>query len=95
MHSSFDHSASIASLILSGSSLSDGKLGLAGDNTGRLKTLPGDAGGLLGGDATLDEYAMAICSTMDVRESKGLIDSRWTVTNCSFSFIEAAEADII
>ncbi len=75
MHNSFDHSVSIASLILVGSSFSEDEVGLEGDSTGRLKTLPGEVGGLPGGEATADAYDLAIWLTRDVWESKGLSDS--------------------
>ena len=75
MHNAFDHSASIASLILVGSSFSEDEIGLDGDSTGRLKTRPGEAGGLPGGEAMADVYESAIWPTRDDRESKGLSDS--------------------
>lgn len=53
MQISFDHSASIASTILGGSSSLDVDAdGPCEDGTGILKTRPGEVGGLVGGDAT-------------------------------------------
>lgn len=52
MQMAFDHSESIVSFILTGSSLFVAEVGPAAERMGILKIRPGEAGGLVGGDAT-------------------------------------------
>ena len=63
--------------------------------TGKLKTRPGDAGGLAGGEATELAYDSAIRSTMAGRESKGLSDSVCNAGNGVLSESGRDTADMI